>query len=288
VLEQILKAPQEDDYYFGTNLNVREDVLLVVGTNTIYYFKSTNSIWSLENTYRVPESTINYDYKVHIIERNFIVGSYGFNHLEGALFTKLMYDKTSDDSVINQENNMSTNIYKKRIYNMLFLLTISNFCVLLIIVLAFLYWKLFSIPYDEKKKKKSEEEEMSPYKVYSYLGYSENDEIPFIQYNPSTSPPYNYYNPFINYNNIPSNINSLNVNPLNVNFNNVSYDNTMKEDKEDIKYKEDKINNNEIDSKETIVSYKGYLYDTIKQRYQNNIKPILDEIKSKNNIQDKL
>jgi hypothetical protein len=43
------------------------------------------------------------------------------------------------------------------------------------------------VVFDKKKKKKDDEEEFSPYKVYSYAGYTElDDEVP--QYPPHVTP----------------------------------------------------------------------------------------------------
>ena len=284
-MNQIIKAP-DDDNYFGTNLDVNENDLIIVGYNSIYYyFKDTNNNnWQFKNKYTIPSSSsINFDYKVQIIDKNFIIGNYGFNDLEGALFSANIPIYDNDNTIINENTNISINRYNNRIYRMVFLLLISNLCALLIILIAVMFFKMTSIELNDKKKKKNEEEELSPYKVYSYLGYSENDDIPIIKYNPNSSPPYIYYN-YNSYNNPYNNAyNNAYNNPYNNAYNNNFFKNDQLNDisKNEKIVKNEKIGKCEKISHEQIVTYKGYLYDEIKQKYKKDIKHLLDEIKNK-------
>jgi hypothetical protein len=127
----------------------------------------------------------------------------------------------------------------------------------------------------DKKKKKDEDEELSPYKVYSYVGYTENDYHP-IAYpnqiyfaNPNYS--YLYYNPPC-------------INPV---------DSLKVDDKDKDKDKEkdseqysistpipgvEYIDSNNIITKATINTKDTTTYNLIKQKYEAQIKPIMQEI----------
>jgi hypothetical protein len=261
MLVQIIEAINNDPY-FGTSISMYDNNMIISGKNTAHqYTKKTQ--WKLKNTFIVPDSDVNYDYKIQLTQYYFILGNYGFNELQGAIFSGFIENKQSK-SIIIQDNTQITknNIlpYKVMIFLMI---TLLGLLLSFIFILCTYFCVKICNPNIGEKKKKKEEEEYSPYKVYSYTGYVEIDDNIVDQNNL-----YNYYPPY-NFAN-----NNLYFSPYNHNY--PYYYHTQQlspmekgsSDKPKVEY-----------SKETTVSYKGYTYDMIQKKYKEQIKPILDEIK---------
>lgn len=261
-LNQIITVP-DNNLYFGTNINVHDNTLIVPGKNTIYNYIKNNE-WELTNKYSIPDSFVSFDYKVQIIGKYIIVGNYGFNELQGAIFSGYLNNDINPpppniDNISDTTVNNNGLVFK--IMAILFLFVVGILAITTIMITCYFIVSLFSKNIDIKKKKKEEEED-SPYKVYSYIGYVETDDnlcsIPYPVYNSYNQ----YYYP--NYNN-------------NFQYDSQSYTPSSLSPLE--KGKKQEINND----KEKVVSYKGFTYDSIQENYKEKIKPILDEIK-KNNI----
>jgi len=204
---------------------------------------------------------------VQLTKDFFIVGNYGFNELQGAIFSGFI-ENTKDKSNIENNSKLTNSIQTKKIMLLLKMLTIGMLITFMIILCVY-FWVIFFTPKIDEKKKKKEEEEYSPYKVYSYLGYTEADDnivVPDI--------PYNYYQSY----NFPNN--NLYFPNYYQNYpsyyqNNVSDIQPLSPMEKGSLTKNDKVEY----SNETTVSYKGYTYDMIQKNYKEKIKPILDEIK---------
>jgi hypothetical protein len=264
ILREIINN-EDNDSYFGTQLHVNDKHLIIPGRNAIYHYSYVNNKSEFKNKYIIPYSTVNYDYKVLLVNDYFIVGNYGFNELQGALFV----GKTIDDfipSYINTiQNSVRKSIFLNNIFSVIFLIIIG--CVITLVITLFCYFFItLFIPKNDEKKKKKEDEEFSPYKVYSYAGYIETDDVPIV-YPMNYNPQYYYtsnYNPQYYY--------TSNYNPqYYYNY----YNPHMEKEKEKEKGKEKGV----VTSPEKVVSYKGYMYDYAQQRYREKIKPILDDIK---------
>jgi len=264
VLNQII-TDSNNDPYFGSQLNVNDKYLIVSGRNYIYNYDYNNFNPIFKEKFIIPYSLVNYDYKVLLIDNYFIVGNYGFNELQGAIFIGNIIDQEVPLN-INTISNIELNNMVNKIFLIVFLIFIGGLITIIITLFCYFFVSLFSPKIDEKKKKK-EEEEYSPYKVYSYIGYVETDDIPVqvpypmnynTQYynNSSYNPQYYYYRQYYN--------------PYNYRY-------------QFEKYKNENIYLNEKNvSNEKVVSYKGYTYDSIQEKYKEKIKPILDEIKKTN------
>lgn len=180
------------DMYFGTNIAVTDNHLLVVGTNCIYQYDVTDNTrhlpWTFRAKYTIPESVINYDYKVKVYDTYFVVGNYGFNDLQGGLFTGDLLIDLPDDNSVNQKQTMQDMIQKNKLHKM-YLVFLIFFIILSLLLGVFVCYICFHHPIPLDKKKKKEEEEESPYKVYSYMGYSETD---YIYTPPVPQPPVPY------------------------------------------------------------------------------------------------
>lgn len=289
-LSQVITSPI-DDKYFGYNLNAYNEYMLVGGSNYIYYYYKSDT-WLLKTRYNMPLSVHNFnrdifyydfvdfnvfgykigdyksfDYKIQILDSHFIVGNYMFNDLEGALFINDIFETAPSN--INDNSQVSNYINNNsRKIQILFILLFGNITVILIVIFSYIVLNLFSPVVSDKKKKKDEEEELSPYKVYSYLGYVEADNIPETNYYP------NHFNPHFYNTNLPVVYHTPNYYPykkhVNVDKKHVDVD---KKDLDIVKKDVD------IDKNEKVVSYKGYLYDSIQQKYKGQIKPILEKMK---------
>jgi len=241
------------DPYFGTHLNVNDKYLLVSGRNAIYYYSYNNNKKSqFKNEYIIPYSEVNYDYKVLLINNYFIAGNYGFNDLQGAVFIGNILDNDIPSYINTIPNDPSKSSLLNNIFSVILLIIIGSLITVVTTLFCYFFVTLFTPKNDDKKKKK-EDEDFSPYKVYSYIGYVETDDAPPIVYPMNYNPQYyyssyyspQYYNPQYYYN-------------------------------PHIEKEKEKEN---ILSPEKVVSYRGYIYDSIQQKYKEKIKPILDEIK---------
>lgn len=264
-LNQIITAP-DNNLYFGTNIDVYDNTLIVPGKNTIYNYIKNNE-WELTNKYSIPDSFVSYDYKVQIIGKYIIVGNYGFNELQGAIFSGYI-NNYINPPLPNIDNISDTTINNNglvfKVMAIFFLFVVGILAITTIMITCYFIVSLLSKNTDIKKKKKEEEED-SPYKVYSYTGYVETDDNQFsMQY-----PVYNNYNNYNQY-----------YYPY--------YTNNFQHDSKvylpsSLSPLEKCKNIDIINDKEKIVSYKGFTYESILEKYKEKIKPILDEIK-KNNI----
>lgn len=265
LLEQVITAPN-DDIYFGTNIHVNNNGLIIAGKNAVYNYINNNKEWELTNKYNIPESYVSFDYKVKLLGSYFIVGNYGFNELQGALFAGYLKDDLPSTIIDNiSDITINNNSMLNKILVILSLMVLGIIAIPAIMLTCYFIVSLLSPRIDEKKKKKDDEED-SPYKVYSYVGYVETDDVPLSNiinphYNTvhhSAPYNYNYYYSYYQTYIIPPSLSPL-----------------------------EKGKKIEMDNKETVVSYKGFTYDSIQEKYKETIKPILtslqDEIK-KNNI----
>jgi hypothetical protein len=287
-LKQTINAPP-DDIYFGTDLYFKGSSLIIAGNNQVYGYTRKNE-WINNEVIKMPDSFVNYDYKVHIVDKYYIIGNYGYNDLVGAVFMSPILDVQIDVD-INSNDLISSNAQAKVFY-VLILIIAGMIISLLTTILCYLFVALFSLPNNDKKKKKEEED--SPYKVYSYKGYVETDEVVYPQmpiinphyynfpfnyaYQPQVVYPYPYQNQYYYYKNY---------------YNHENNDNHEKHDKN--KKDEENVSQEKVVSykgylyesaynryKEKVVSHKGYLYDSIQDRYKGKIKPILDDINKRN------
>ena len=191
-------TPPEPDDYFATNLAVQDNHLLIVGTNTVYHYtKRIDATWGFHKTYQVPESVVNYDYKVKMYDdTHFIVGNYGFQDLQGALLVGEI-DSLPYSDPENYVNQLDTFFANEKIRKMFMVFAIFFFLLLALLSVMGVYICFHTPTVSDKKKKKEEEE--SPYTVHSYVGYCETDYDP-TYYNPqvysSYSNPVAYYNPY--------------------------------------------------------------------------------------------
>jgi hypothetical protein len=261
MLVQIINAINNDPY-FGTSISIYDNNMIICGKNNAHqYTKKTQ--WKLKNTFIVPDSDVNYDYKVQLTKDYFILGNYGFNELQGAIFSGFIENEQSKSIIIQDKSQITNNNIQTHKIRLFLMITILGLLLSFTFILCTYFCVIFFNPHINEKKKKKEEEEYSPYKVYSYTGYVETDDIIVDQNNL-----YNYYPPY-NFAN-----NNLYVSPYNHNY--PYYYRTQQlspmekgsSEKPKVEY-----------SKETTVSYKGYTYDMIQKNYKEKIKPILDEIK---------
>jgi hypothetical protein len=246
-----------NDPYFGTHLNVNDKHLIISGRNSIYYYNYNNKKFKFKNKYIIPYSMVNYDYKVLLLDDYFIVGNYGFDELKGAVFIGNLLDDNIPSRVNNIPNSVNKSNLLNNAFSIILLIIIGSFISAVLTLFCYFFASLLTQKIDEKKKKK-EDEDFSPYKVYSYIGYVETDDADIV-YNPQY-----LYNPQYYYSSYSSPYNPQYYIPQYYNHNN--YIEKLKE----------KDNSS---SKEKVVSYKGYLYDNIQQKYKEKIKPALDGIK---------
>jgi hypothetical protein len=245
------------DPYFGTHLSVNDKYLLISGRNAIYYYSfnnNKNKKTQFKNEYIIPYSEVNYDYKVLLIDNYFIVGNYGFNDLQGAVFIGNILDNDIPSYINNIPDDLNKSSLLNNIFSVILLIIIGSFLTVVTTLFCYFFVTLFTPKNDDDKKKKKEDEEFSPYKVYSYIGYVETDDAPPIVYPMNYNPQYyysSYYSPQY-------------YNPQ------YYYNPHIEKEKE----KEENVL-----SPEKVVSYRGYIYDSIQQKYKEKIKPILHEIK---------
>jgi hypothetical protein len=243
-----------EESYFAKSFYVGNDILLITGNNNIYHYEVKNKLWELKENYLI-QNDITSDYVVQLVNDYIAVGNYEFNDLQGALWLyKMDTITTPDTSNVNNINNINiSNFLFNRIGLCILLLFLG--CAITIFLILFCYYLVYLLtPKNDDKKKKDKEEEESPYKVYSYIGYVETDDVPPIIY-PSNQTPYYFYYPTT-----PTILNSY----VNTDMN--------KPNGEKEEY---------VTSNEKVASYKGYTYDYIKQQYQKNVYPILQDIKDK-------
>lgn len=261
---------KDNDPYFGTHLNVNNNDLIISGRNAIYYYNYKNKKMQFKNKYIVPYEFVNYDYKVLLIDDYFIAGNYGFNELQGAIFVGNIIDDDNPSYINTIPNNLSKSNLLNNIFAVVLIIIIGSAITVITTLFCYFFVTLLTPKKDDKKKKK-EEEEFSPYKVYSYVGYVETDDVPIVYpmnynpqyyyssyYSPQYYNPHYYYNPQIEKEKEKEN--QLFTSPEQI-----------------VSYKD--CDNDSIQQKEKVVSYRGYIYDSIQQRYKDKIKPILDEIK---------
>jgi hypothetical protein len=254
VLTQIINT-HNNDIYFGTNINANNNILLVSGQNKVYYYTKNNE-WELTNNYDIQDSYVNFDYKVKLIDDYFIIGNYGFSDLQGAVFSSYVIKPPSNPTNTDNISDLTTN--KNNLINqilvIIFVFIVGSVGIITISLSCYFFVSLITPKIDEKKKKKDEEEN-SPYKVYSYMGYVETDDNVYYnnqyyndQYNNNQYNNNQYYYPYYFQQNVQFPLSPMEKGKL-----------------------------NESDN-EKVVSYKGYIYDSIQEKYKEKIKPILDEI----------
>lgn len=237
-LENIL-FDTHNDVFFGTTVYENENFLAIAGNECVYYYYKQNFTEKII----IPKSTHNYDYTLHITDNILIVGNYMHNNLEGALFVGQFSDMTNEIS--NTLNKSKNTIGLK----LVFLIGVICFAIMALfgIMLIFYNCVLCLSPVPLKKKKK--DEPYSPYKVYSYKGYIETDDVPVIW---------------------PSNV-ETNYVPV-VWFSNVNYVSNMDQsipNNNDHYLKEISKKKSNIESKELVVSYNGYVDEKIKINKNN-------------------
>ena len=266
-------ANKDNDPYFGTQVHVNNKNLIIPGRNAVYHYSYRNKKLKFQNKYAVPYSSVNYDYKVLLIDNYFIVGNYGFNDWQGAVFI----GNTLDDDPSSYINTVPNSVSKSSLLNDVFsvILLIIIGCVITLVMTMFCYFfaSLFIQKNDDKNKKK-ENEEFSPYKVYSYAGYLETDDVPPIIYPMNYNPQY-YYSSYYT----PQHYNPYYYNP------HIEKEKEKEKNKDLVNSPEQIVSykgymyGSEQTYKEKVVSYRGYMYDSALQRYREKIKPILDEMK---------
>lgn len=246
-------SPNKKDIYFGGNFDFDQTYLFVSGTNKIYQYQinDTNLINLLTNIYTIPSNNINNDYKLKIINNILLIGSYGYDDLSGSVYY-LDYKNNIKDNNENI-NNKNISSEKKNIHNIpiVFILFICMLIFLALLITIIIYGCIYYYCVIPNSKlllnKKKKEEENSPYKVYSYLGYSEMDE--YI-YGSNNIPNKSYYIPF----------------PYIHPYYNQNYNKKSLDKKEIIIYKSDNIEH--IIGGEKVYTYKEYEYD--KQKLKDN------------------
>jgi hypothetical protein len=174
-LLQIIQNPS-NDIFFGTHLDSNNQYLIISGTNCVYQYEKKFD-WELKNKYVLPNSYVNYDYKIKILNDLFIVGNYGYNELEGGVFISKLTQINNPSYIINSDISVSKNIFIS-IVSIIFVILVGSMLTIIITLLCYFIVKI-STPTIDIKKKKNEEEDYSPYKVYSYLGYNETDDQEF-------------------------------------------------------------------------------------------------------------
>jgi hypothetical protein len=272
VLREII-TNKDNDPYFGTHLHVNKNNLIISGRNAIYHYSYRNNKLKFQNKYAVPYSSVNYDYKVLLIDNYFIVGNYGFNEWQGAVFI----GNTLEDEVPSYINNIPNSVSKSNLLNNVFsviLLIIIGGVITIVTTMLCYFCVTLIIPKKHDKKKKNDDEEFSPYKVYSYAGYLETDDAPPIVYPMNYNPQY-YYSSYYT----PQHYNPYYYNP------HIEKEKEKEKDKDLVNSPEQIVSykgymyGSEQTYKEKVVSYRGYIYDSALQRYREKIKPILDEMK---------
>jgi hypothetical protein len=179
--KQIIFNPNQD-IYFGINIDANDKYLFISGNKTIYHYEQSNNNWIYLNKYEMPDSYVNYDYKIKIIDNSVIIGNYGGNNLSGAIY-KLNYNvRKNNDEVQNIENhnfNEVGDIYIKLLIIITLVLIGTGFITIMCCSIL-----CVAKTSDPKKKKKKTDETYSPYNVHSYLGYVEtDDQIQYINEN---------------------------------------------------------------------------------------------------------
>ena len=263
------------DIYFGTNYDFDENNIFIAGTNKIYEYPMNENGFGIvidkvisdtpANSYELPDNIINNDYKVKIVKKNILIGSYSSIDLRGSLYS-LKYitipDISNNENIdIQKINSIQKDSLKNPTVFILNLLMLLFITLLILITIIYFYYCICSTNLINKKKKKEEEEENSPYKVYSYLGYSETDDYINTYINPNTNVsyylPYPFINPHINLQFNPY-INSY-INSYNLNKIEKSIQQEKKTNNEKIMYKSSNLEH--IISKEKVHSYKEYEFD---------------------------
>lgn len=298
----------ENDIYFGTNFDFDLENLFVSGTNKIYQYKintletityTQNNIYDIPKyIYNIPVNLVNNDYKVKITKNSVLVGSYGSNDLEGSLYW-INYNNNqnnNDDDKTNTEKITSANKKNSLKSPVVFILTLCMLIFLtiltIIIIIGYLYY-FYGYPNSNlinDKKKKKEEEEYSPYKVYSYLGYSESDEYEY-QNNFNNNLPHSYVNlPIINipFNSIKTTIQDTKKEKILYKSNNIEHIigkekvYSYKEYEFDEKNKKNKKNNQNDQNQNSKSQSESKLIEQIKNEYEIKYKPIMKKLKENN------
>lgn len=257
-INQIIANPF-GDMYFGTHIDANDNRLLISGTNNIYYYEH-NEKWNYNKKYFLSNAYINYDYKLKLLNKNFIITNYGYDELRGAIFMENYFEPNSEIQYISV-NTIHSNNYII-IFTILFLLFSAAALTVIITLTCYSFVQCLTPLIENKKNKKKEEN--SPYKVYSYVGYVETDD-PLYYLDQSINNSQNYYfNPFPYQ--INTNINTncqpdLSLSPIEKG---IKPENDLKKD----------IGTEKI-SKETVVTYKTSTYDLIIKTYEDKIKPHL-------------
>lgn len=277
VLREII-TNKDNDQYFGTQVHVNNNNLIIPGRNAIYHYSYRNKKLRFQNKYAVPYSSVNYDYKVLLVDNYFIVGNYGFNDWQGAIFIGNILDDDTPSYINTVPNSVSKSSLLNNVFSVILLIIIGG--VITIVTTMFCYFCVtLIIPKKHDKKKKNDEEEFSPYKVYSYAGYLETDDVPPIVYPMNYNPQYyysSYYNPYY----IPQYYyNYYNPNIDKENEKEKTNDDWVVNSPEQIISYKGYMYGSEQTHKEKVVSYRGYIYDSAIQRYREKIKPILNEMK---------
>ena len=262
-LHQIIISPSSD-MYFATYIDANNKALLVSGTNNIYYYEY-NHKWNYNKMYPLSNAYVNYDYKLKLLDTNFIVTNYGYDELRGAIFIEKCFESDYEIQHILSNNSIDFNNNYMRIFTILFLLFGAVVLTITITLMCYLFVTLLTPLIENKKDKKKEEEEYSPYKVYSYVGYVETDDPLYCHQQPINNYQNNYFNPF------PYQINTALTNNHQSNSSlspiekGIKPDNDLKAD----------VGAEKI-SKETVVTYKTSTYDLIMKTYEDKIKPHLN------------
>lgn len=180
---------RSDEQTFGNNIVVEGNNMIVSGESYVHHYINKNN-WAFESSYFVSSNTVvDFDYTLNWVnDKQFVVGNYGYNDLQGAVFTGTIASKNADEIVQKIANLGSKNIQQNKIFVLTFVLTFGLSVALFVIMMAYLCVSIIMQPSDKKKKEK--EEEYSPYKVHSYLGYNETDEYQQQPANSFMQPPF--------------------------------------------------------------------------------------------------
>lgn len=275
-LNQIINSPS-NDIYFGTYIDANNKALLISGTSHVYYYEQQQK-WNFIKNYTMSETYINYDYKLKLLDNNFIVTNYGYDYLRGAIFIEKYSDINSEIQDIASNSIYSNNMYIK-LYAILFLILAGAVLTILITLMCYVIVQLLT-PVIEDKKDKKMEEDISPYKVYSYSGYVETEDPLYYSQPPINNPQIYYFNPFplIYYPESTAQINNdyqtrSILSPIEKGM---KPDKDLKSDTKDLKSDTKADTKAEKFSKETVVTYKTSTYDSIIKTYEDKIKPHLN------------
>lgn len=257
-INQVIDGPF-GDMYFGTHIDANNKILLISGTNNIYYYEH-NEKWNYNKNYFLSNTYINYDYKLKLLNKNFIVTNYGYDELRGAIFMEKYFETNSEIQYISVNTIHASNNYIK-IFTILFLLFGAAALTVIITLTCYLFVKCLTL-ITENKKDKKKEEEYSPYKVYSYVGYIETDDPLYYVDQPINNSQNYYFNPFPYQINTTINNDYQTKSSLSPIEKGIKPENDLKSD----------VGAEKI-SKETVVTYKTSTYDLIIKTYEDKIKP---------------